>query len=106
MSDENIEIYSEDAEIQALYEKVNFSLDARDFIEKNKVGRALMAEAARMLMEARTQLETVAPTDVEAISTLQVESRAARTVINTLGGIITDGNGAAEQLHQLDRIEE
>ena len=92
------EVYSEDAETQALFQELNKSFDVKDFISKNVAGQILMKRATTELMSARSDLERVNPEDTAEIVKLQIRAKSARNVINWLGEAILSGNEAEEQL--------
>ena len=97
-----LEIYSEDAEIQAVMAEIRLGWDAKDFIEKNPIGRQLVTRASRELIEARTALEDTPPDATGTIIKYQTKAAAARLVINWLGELVMQGKQAEGQLENLN----
>ena len=98
-------VYSENAEREMLFQTVRLGIDTENFIERDPVGRHLMAQAKDTLISVRNDLEAATPADSTRIAELQLRAQAARNVLGWLGEAISAGKNAENQLEILDAEE-
>lgn len=83
-----------------LMESAVFGREVQEFLEHDRIGRAIVARAKSDMEAAQNELTDIDAEDAKAIRAAQFKYQVANKVVAWLASIIVDGDNAANILRE------